>query len=292
MANVSNAIQRAAAAPAARKQNAAAASVAEMVGQIVDREGYRRRFDELLGRRAPQFIASIVSLVNATPELQKAFAEAPVTIIQAALRAASYDLPIDPQLGYAYVVAFNNYNKSTGTKRMEASFILGYKGMLQLAMRTGVYKVINVVDVRDGELVRYNRLTEDVELEFVEDEDEREKLPVVGWVGYYRLINGMEKTLYMTRAQVEAHERRHRKGQYQSKGWREDFDAMAQKTVLRRLIGKWGLMSIDYQRQTDPAAVAAATAIATGTFDDEDALPDVLPGEIAEPQEDAGQTAE
>lgn len=292
MANVSNAIQRAAAAPAARKQNAAAASVAEMVGQIVDREGYRRRFDELLGRRAPQFIASIVSLINTTPDLQKAFAEAPLTVIQAALKAAIYDLPIDPQLGYAYIVAFNNYDKSTGTKRMEAGFILGYKGMLQLALRTGVYKVINVVDVRDGEFVRYNRLTEDMALDFVEDDDEREKLPIVGWAGYYRLLNGMVKTLYMTRAQVEAHERRHRKGPYQTKGWREDFDEMAQKTVLRRLIGKWGLMSIDYQRQTDPAAVAAATAIATGTFDDEDALPDVLPGEIAESQEDAGQTAE
>ncbi len=293
MANVNNAIQRAAsAAPAARKSNAAAASVTEMVSSIVDRDGYRKRFDELLGRRAPQFIASIVSCINASPELARAFSEAPVTVIQSALKAASYDLPIDAQLGYAYIVPFSNFNRASGTKRMEASFILGYKGMLQLAMRTGVYKVINVVDVREGELVRYNRLTEEIELDFIEDEDEREKLPVIGWVGYYRLVNGMEKTIYMTRAQIEAHERKNRKGQYQSKGWRDDFDAMAQKTVLRRLIGKWGLMSIDYQKQADPAAVAAATAIATGSFDDEDIPADAVEGSFTEvpPEEPAAET--
>ena len=250
---------------AAVQQNPAGASISVMVNSLLDREGYRRRFDDLLGRRAPQFVSSIVSMVNADKSLQEAFRNAPLTVIQSALKAATYDLPIDTTLGYAYIVPFRN----KGT--MEATFILGYKGMLQLALRTGVYKTINVVDVREGELKRYDRLTEEVEIDFVEDEDEREALPIVGWVGYFRLVNGTEKTIYMTRKQIEAHEKKHRKGQYMGKGWRDDFEAMARKTVLRRLLGTWGIMSIDYQR-ADAATVAAADAIATGQWDGEDII--------------------
>lgn len=262
-----NAIQRA----TVSKAPTAVRNVNQIINGILDGESMRRRFDDLLGKRAPQFISSLVTLVNATPQLQQAIYEAPMTVIQAALKAATYDLPIDPALGYAYIVPFNNtVTDSNGSKhkRMEAAFILGYKGMNQLAMRTGAYKTINVMDVREGELKRYNRLTEEIELEFVEDDDAREAIPVVGYVGYFRLINGTEKTIYMTRKQIEAHEKKHRKGQNMGKGWREDFESMALKTVYRRLIGKWGLMSIDYQT-ADARTIAAAEAIATGKFDDE-----------------------
>ena len=121
---------------------------------------------------------------------------------------------------------------------------MGYKGMYQLAMRTGVYSKLNVVDIRDGELVSYDRLTEDIEINFIEDEDERDKKPIIGWCGFFRLVNGMEKKIYMTVKQIEQHERKHRKGNYMGKGWRDDFEAMCAKTVLRRLIGKWGIMEI------------------------------------------------
>lgn len=254
------------------KSSPAARSVNQIINGLLDGEAMRKRFDDLLGKRAPQFISSLVTLVNATPQLQQAIYEAPMTVIQAALKAVSYDLPIDPSLGYAYIVPFNNTVKDADGsmyKRMEATFVMGYKGMNQLAMRTGAYKTINVMDVRDGELKSYNRLTEDIKLEFIEDEDEREKAPVVGYVGYFKLINGTEKTIYMTRKQVEAHEKKNRKGQYMSKGWKDDFEAMALKTVYRRLIGKWGLMSINYQT-ADAATIAAAEAIATGNFDDEE----------------------
>lgn len=249
---------------AAGKDNAAKMSINVMMASLLDREGMRKRFDELLGKRSPQFISSIVSLVNSDVNLQKAFNEAPMTIIQAALKAATYDLPIDPNLGYAYIMPFNNSIKNADgsfSKRTEATFILGYKGMHQMALRTGVYKVINVLDVREGELKKYNRLTEEIEFDFIEDDEAREKTPIIGYAGYYKLINGTEKTIYMTKKQVEAHERKHRKGQYMGKGWRDDFDAMALKTVYRKLIGKWGLMSIDY-RTADKETVALATAIA------------------------------
>lgn len=275
------------------QNDAAKKSVNTLISSILDSEGYRKRFNELLGERTPQFISSIVSLVNADANLQKAFYEAPVTVIQSALKAATFNLPIDPNLGYAYIVPFNNTVKNpdgSSRKRMEASFIMGYKGMNQLALRTGVYKTINVVDVREGELKSYNRLTEDIELDFVEDDEEREKLPIIGWVGYYRLINGTEKTIYMTRKQVETHEKKNRKGQYMGKGWREDFDSMAMKTVFRRLIGKWGLMSIDYQK-ANPGTLAAADALAHGQFDDEDTLPEIVPlqAEAEEVNPEAGE---
>ena len=224
-------------------------SVNQIMNAMLDGEGMRKRFNDLLGQRTPQFISSIVSLVNADATMQQAFVESPMTVIQSALKAASFDLPVDQNLGYAYIVPFNNYKD--GNKKMEATFILGWKGMHQLAIRTGAYKTINVVDIREGELKSYNRLTEEIKIEFIEDEDERESRNIIGYVGYYKLVNGAEKTIYMTVKQIENHEKKFRKGQYQSKGWRENFDAMARKTVYRRLIGKWGVMSIEYQNSKD-----------------------------------------
>ena len=225
-------------------------SVNQIMASLLDGEKMRSRFDELLGKRSAQFISSIVSLVNADKNMQQAFFESPMSVIQASLKVATFDLPVDQNLGYAYIVPFRNKGKMTAT------FILGWKGMHQLAMRTGAYKTINVIDIRAGELKSYNRLTEEIEIEFVDDEDEREKLEVIGYVGYYKLINGAEKTIYMTVKQINAHERKNRKGDYMGKGWRDDWDAMARKTVYRRLIGKWGVMSIDYQTHSEAAALA------------------------------------
>lgn len=275
--NTTGAIQKAQAGAAAKVQAGSRQISNAAMTAMLDGAGYKKRFDELLGRRAPQFVSSLVSLINAEPNLMKAWKEAPQTVIQSALRAATYDLPIDPGLGFAYIVPFNNKKKDETGREFylsEAVFVMGYKGMKQLAMRTGCYSRLNVCDVREGELKKYDRLTEDIEIQFVEDEEEREKLPIVGWAGYFRLVNGMEKTIYMTREQIEAHERENRKGKYMGKGWRDNFNAMAEKTVYRRLIGKNGLMSIDYQRVTDPASLAAAQAIASGQFDDEDTLPE------------------
>lgn len=265
------------------------ASVTALVNDLLDRDGMRKRFDELLGKRSPQFISSIVSMVNADKNLQQAFYESPMTVIQSSLKAAMFDLPIDPSLGYAYIVPFKNYKKDIGAKKMEATFILGWKGMHQLALRTGAYKTINVVDVREGELKSYNRLTEEVDIDFVEDEDAREALPVIGYVGYYRLINGAEKTVYMSVKAITAHEKKFRKGEYQGKGWRDDWDAMARKTVYRILIGKWGVMSIDYQTRDagkQLADVIAADAQEEETIDANFTV-DETTGEVIESDGDA-----
>lgn len=235
-------------------------SVTALVNSMLDKDGMRKRFDELLGKRTPQFVSSIVSMVNADKNLQQAFYESPMTVIQASLKAAMFDLPIDQSLGYAHIVPFKNYKKDLGAKKMEATFILGWKGMHQLALRTGAYKTINVVDVREGELKSYNRLTEEVKIDFIEDEDARDALPIIGYVGYYRLVNGAEKTVYMSTKSIAAHEKKFRKGEFQGKGWRGDWDAMARKTVYRILIGKWGVMSIDYQTRGEGEQLADAIA--------------------------------
>lgn len=270
---MANMIQK---ATKARDVAPAGKSISAVMNTILDGEGMRKRFDELLGERTPQFISSIISLVNAEPALQKAMYEAPNTVVQAALKAAMYDLPIDPSLGYAYIVAFNNKKKDAAGNvfyKTEAEFIMGYKGMIQLATRTGAYRRIpDAVDVRQGELKKYDRLTGDMEFDWVEDEDAREELPIIGYAGYFRLLTGTEKMVYMTKKQIERHEEKNRKGKYKSKGWREDFDAMAKKTVLRKLIGKYGPMSIEYRMNPADKTVELAQAV----LDDDMAIPEVI----------------
>lgn len=259
----------------AKKTEAGKQTVNALMNSLLDSEGMRTRFDKLLGKRAPQFVSTLITIVNADENLQKVFYEAPMTIIQAGLKAASFDLPIEPSLGFAYIVPFNNgYKDASGQwqKKAEATFVMGYKGLIQLCLRTGAYsRIPDAVDVREGELVSYDRLTGDAVFSWIEDEDEREKTPIIGYVGYFRLKNGAEKTLYMTKKQIEAHELKNRKGKNMGKTWREDFDAMAKKTVIRRLISHFGLMSIDYQGVNEDSLKAAQAVMEEGTGEIPDA---------------------
>ena len=245
-------------------------SVNAMLNGLLDGEKYRKRFDELLGKRTPQFLSSLVTMINDNKALQQAFYESPMSVIKAALQAATYDLPIDPTLGYAYIVPFkNSYKDEKGNwqKKMQATFVPGYKGLVQLCLRTGAYKCVpDAVDVREGELVKYDRLTGEAVFNWVEDEDERDKLPIIGYAGYFQLKNGAEKTIYMSRKQIEKHEKKNRKGDDMTKGWRENFDDMARKTVIRRLCGKYALMSIEYRNDADRDSMNLATALATTDF--------------------------
>lgn len=241
-----------------------------ILNAILDGEGYRKRFDELLGKRAPQFISSIISLASNDAMMKKVVADAPNTIIASALKAATLDLPIEPALGLAYVVAFKNSAKDASgnwVSKNEAQLIIGYRGMIQLAMRTGVYRTINVTEIREGELVEYDRVRGYPKFNFIQDDAEREKAPIIGYCAYYELLNGAEKYVYWSKDKITAHEIRNRKGQSMSKGWRDDFDAMAKKTVIRELLSKWGIMSIDYHTASPEMAKAA------------DAMKDVLQDE-------------
>jgi recombination protein RecT len=200
----------------------------------------QKKFEQVLANKAPQFMASVLNLYNGDPGLREA---EPMSIVSSAMVAASLDLPVDKNLGYAWIVAF--YDSKKGYKA--AQFQLGYKGYIQLALRSGQYKAINVIPVYEGELLKWNRLTEEIDL----DLDARKSDKVIGYCGYFKLVNGFEKTVYWTRDEVEAHRIKHNKAKDKkslNNVWRSDYDAMAMKTVLRNMLGKWGILSIDMQK--------------------------------------------
>ncbi len=249
-----------------------------LINSVIDQEGMRKRFEELLGKRTAQFLSSLVTVINNSIELQYCMRDDPMSVIKAALQAASYDLPIDPTLGLAYIVPRRNSVKQMDgsyRKLWQASFQPSYKGLRQLALRTGAYsRVPHAVDVRQGELISYNRLTGDAEFAWVEDEDARDELPIIGYSGYFRLKNGAEVTTYWSVKQIEKREKKFRQGDKMGKGWRDDWEAMAKKTVLRDLITKYGLVSIEY-RNADDNTIRLQQAIA----DDEaaDTIPEAIP---------------
>jgi recombination protein RecT len=227
----------------ANKQSAAPQQVsAQSLGlkSLLNTPTMQKKFEQVLAKKAPQFMASILNLYNGDMSLREA---EPMSIISSAMVAASLDLPVDKNLGYAWIVPF--YDSKKGHKA--AQFQLGYKGYIQLALRSGQYKAINVIEVREGELIKWNRLTEEIEL----DLDAATSDKVIGYCGYFKLINGFEKTVYWTRDEVEAHRIKFNKAKDKTSlnnVWRSDYDAMAAKTVLRNMLGKWGILSIEMQK--------------------------------------------
>ncbi|AWP37801.1 recombinase RecT [Heyndrickxia coagulans] len=199
----------------------------------------QKKFEQVLDKKAPQFMSSLLNLYSGDPNIQAA---EPMSIISSAMVAASLDLPVDKNLGYAWIVPF--YDSKKGHKA--AQFQLGYKGYIQLALRTGQYKAINVIAVREGELKKWNRLTEEIELDLEGATSDK----VIGYCGYFKLINGFEKTVYWTKDEIEAHRIKHNKMKDKkalNNVWKSDYDAMAMKTVLRNMLGKWGILSIEMQ---------------------------------------------
>jgi recombination protein RecT len=205
------------------------------------------------GKDGQQFITSIVSAVQANPQLQEC---TNTSILSSALLGQSLKLSPSPQLGHYYMMPFKN-NKNNTT---EAQFVMGYKGMIQLAIRSGYYKRLNVLAIKEGELVRYNPLDEDIEVNLIEDEEQREAAPTIGYYAMFEYTNGFKKAIYWSKKRMEAHALRYSAGYKAKKGytfWEKDFDAMAYKTMLRQLISKWGIMSIDMQQayESDQAVI-------------------------------------
>lgn len=198
------------------------------------------------GKDGTKFIASIVSAVNNNPALQECTNP---SILSAALLGQSLNLSPSPQLGQYYLVPFNDKNKGK-----VAQFQLGYKGYIQLAIRSGQYKKLNVISIKKGELVKYDPLEEEIEVNLIEDEEEREAAETIGYYAFFEYTNGFKKTLYWSKKKMESHALKYSMGYRAKKGytfWEKDFDGMAYKTMLRQLISKWGVMSIDMQTAID-----------------------------------------
>lgn len=216
----------------AKKGTGNSLSIGNTVKGLMENPSIKKRFEGVLKEKAPQYMSSIVNLVNSDTNLQKCDA---MSVIASCMVAATMDLPVDKNLGYAWVVPYGS----------RAQFQMGYKGYIQLALRTGQYKAINVVEIREGELVSWNPLTEEIEVDF----SKRESDAVIGYAGYFKLINGFEKTVFWTKEEVNNHANKFSKTiNSKNSVWKSNFDAMAKKTVLRNLLSKWGILSIEMQK--------------------------------------------
>lgn len=205
------------------------------VKSLLSAPAYQKRFQELLRDNSPQFCSSLVQ-ISQSWNLSKCD---PHSVIAAAMTAAALDLPINPGLGFAWIIPYAD----------KASFQLGYKGLVQLANRSGQYHRINVTEVYEGELVSHNRLTSDLVL----DPDKKKSDKVVGYAAYFRLSNGHEHAEYWSEETVKSHAKRFSqayKAQRKDSPWFTDFPAMAKKTVLKSLLSHWGPLSVAMQKAT------------------------------------------
>ena len=230
---------------------------------ILAAESVQEQFKSVLAENSGAFVASIIDLYNTDRTLQMCD---PKNVVMEALKAASLKLPINKQLGFAWIVPYRDGR----TGRYIPTFQLGYKGYVQLCMRTGAYRYINADVVYEGELVKHDKLTGEIEI----DPEKRTGDKKVGYFAFIETLNGFRKTLYMTVEEVTKHAQQYSKS-YSSKNsvWATDFDAMALKTCLRLLLSKYGVMSVEMQRAyIDDSADTVALAderIADDTFDGE-----------------------
>lgn len=245
---------------------------------VIKSDTYQNLIKQTLGdpKKAERYTAAIMSAVATNPQLQNCEAK---TILSGSLLAESLNLVHSPQLGQYYLVPFKVKAKNGIPEHFDATFILGYKGYLQLAARSGNYKKINVTEIKEGELVSYNPFDEEIVLNSIQDVDEREKTPTIGYYAMFEYVNGFKKVIYWSKAQMLAHADKYSPafsvnatngkypkvsyadyaaGNYDKKDewlyssfWYKDFDSMAKKTMLRQLISKWGVMSTDMVQALD-----------------------------------------
>ena len=205
----------------------------------VENENIKKKFQEVLDKGAGAFVTSLLSLVKSSPQLTAAD---PKTVIGAAMTAATLKLPSNPNRGFAYIIPYGK----------EAQFQMGWKGYVQLAMRTGQYKTINAAVVYEGQIK---------DIDFITGEIVRGKKisdKVVGYVAYFELINGFSKTVYMSSEDMLRHAQTFSKSFSRSSSvWKTNFDAMGLKTVIKQLISKYGIMSIDMQGEALSTAISA-----------------------------------
>lgn len=251
------------------------------ISAYLTNEAVKNQINSVIGGKEGQsFITSIVSAVNVNPELQECTNQ---SILSAALLGASLKLTPSPQMGQFYMLPFNDKNRGK-----VATFVLGYKGLLNLAIRSGQYKKLNVLVIKEGELVKYDPLEEDIEVNLIEDENVREKAPTAGYFAMLEYTNGFRKTMYWSKAKMEAHALKYSKGYQAKKGytfWEKDFDGMAQKTMLRQLISHWGVVSVDFVNALD-ADMAVINQDGTKSYvETEDTVMDVSPVSVEEVKE-------
>ena len=217
------------------------------VRSLLSQDNVKSKFKEVLHEKANGFTANLAVMVNNNAALSKC---EPMSIISAAVVSASLDLPLDPNLGFAAIVPYNckvkGINGDSDKWVSKAQFQMMYKGFVQLAMRSGQYKTIGASPIYNGQLISENPLAGEYEFDFSKQSDK-----VIGYAAYFKLLNGFEKTIYWDIEKVTAHGKKFSKSFNSKKPyglWVDDFDAMAIKTVLKLLLSKWGVLSIEMQK--------------------------------------------
>lgn len=290
-------------------QTTAVANRKLSITAYLNQDNVKNQVQKAVGKNSMRFVSSVISAVTVNPALKECDNN---TILSAALLGESLNLSPSPQLGQYYMVPFEN--KKKGVK--EAQFIIGYKGYVQLAIRSGYYKKINVLPIKEGELVSFNALEEEIKVNLIEDEEERENAKTIGYYAMFEYLNGFRKAIYWTKKKMLGHADHYSKafsageseikytdkysgkevskkkvsfedyvaGKYDTKNdwmyssfWYKDFDAMACKTMIRQLISKWGIMSIEMQEAYDKDSAVIR----------EDGTPDYVdnePEDIIEPE--------
>lgn len=217
--------------PQAQPNTKVAVNPVSRLRGLLDQQTVKEQFDKVLGKKAPGFVSSIISAVSQNKALQQVD---PMSVISSAAVAASLDLPITPGLGFAHIVPYKGV----------AQFQIGWKGYVQLGMRSAQYRTMNAAVVHEGQLVDENEFTGEMLFR-----KERTSDKVIGYVFYFKLLNGFEKYVYMSRENCELHGKKYSAAYKKNYGpWVEDFDAMALKTVVKQSLSKWGVLSVEMQK--------------------------------------------
>lgn len=220
----------------------------QLFNQTITSPVWQKYLEDILKERKGSFVNNVTALVAGDPKLQECV---PATIVFAALKATALNLPLDKSLGMAFCIPYKNSKQGT----VVAQFQLGYKGVKQLALRSGQFAVIpNATEIKEGELISRNRLTGECVFKFIEDDKERADAKTIGYASYFRLLNGAESTFYMSIEEMEAHAMRYSQT-YRSKydnvrqesKWTTDFDDMAKKTVIKLNLSRNAPLSVEMQ---------------------------------------------
>jgi len=284
---------------------------------FLNQDNVKNQLAQAVGKNSMRFVSSVVSAVTVNPALQECTNP---SILSAALLGESLNLSPSPQLGQYYMVPYDN--KKEGVK--VAQFQMGYKGYIQLAIRSGQYKKLNVLAIKEGELIRFDPLAEEIEVRLIEDEEQREQAKTIGYYAMFEYTNGFKKAMYWSKNKMLAHADRYSQafskeattvhtkygdkekasfadfeaGNYNHKDewmyssfWYKDFDGMAYKTMLRQLISKWGVMSIDMVNAMD-ADMAVIKEDGTREYVDNQSEEEIIVEQPQEAEQSAHEPAE
>lgn len=281
-------------APAQQAAPLAKKSPVNMLNEVLSNKGIRTQLENALKNNASTFCAALIELFSNDTKLQKCD---PALVVKEALKAAVLRLPINKSLGQAFIIAYNNTKTLENGRKVkvyEPTFQIGYKGLYQLAMRTGQYRIINADVVYEGELRKKSKLTGEIDLD-----GERKSDKVIGYFAYIELLTGYHKALYMTVEEVATHAKRYSKALMYAKevtvetliglsllpvvadsgslGWLGNFHGMAIKTVLRNLLSKYGYLSVELQQALDSDEIVETKKLPAPTAS-------TIPGENAPTQ--------